>query len=405
MGTPSRGSALIACLAAVALALPSSPGSAETPDPPVAIYGTLSAGQSLDSAVIKVQPTDAALSSLSEGDFVHTQTIPDPVVTTSGTDFTIAFDPQSIGAGFISGDGVVNVDVYLIGEGVDVTTTSLRAVYDEGQQAFRWVEPVESSPFISEGRSRSVGAGRVVPSLNKVSVAAMADAIDDVTGGTDDDDGTEVVDYVPLPVTSQELAACNQQLLSKDERSTTIGTTYPVDGDKAWMSISSNIGGSYGTAIDVAGTAGGFQASGEKSTRSSWGFTWAESSKSRSYRKGVKYSQYRYACIRSSWVEWRPTADSGETGTNVGITRPNWGNCRAQSKGVFRRDTEDGHAYKYNAGVKFKDVIGIDLGVTRQYSNTQSIVYRLDKANRMMCGNNDTPATAGKVMAKIDPNG
>ena len=67
--------------------------------------------------------------------------------------------------------------------------------------------------------------------------------------------------------------------------------------------------------------------------------------------------------------------------------------------GKWSRDKSNGSAYSYGAGVKFKSLIGINLKVTRNYSSKQKVIYRLKKERRL-CGNNNPPAYASKLMAR-----
>ncbi|QLQ09513.1 MAG: hypothetical protein HZY75_02845 [Nocardioidaceae bacterium] len=64
------------------------------------------------------------------------------------------------------------------------------------------------------------------------------------------------------------------------------------------------------------------------------------------------------------------------------------------------RNKTSGKKYEYGAAVKLKDTIGIDLGISRSYSTSQSLHYKIVGTNKKLCGNNDYPSVSGKVMEK-----
>lgn len=66
---------------------------------------------------------------------------------------------------------------------------------------------------------------------------------------------------------------------------------------------------------------------------------------------------------------------TGQTGRNNLSSRPNFQTCRRVDSGEWWRDDTSGSAYKYGAGVKFKNVIGINLSSKRQYSSSNKIWY------------------------------
>ena len=201
-------------------------------------------------------------------------------------------------------------------------------------------------------------------------------------------------------------AGCGDRKLGERTRSTTIGTTYPVGGDKASMSVSSSTGASYGTAYSMTnsdGVFGSFRASAGKFTRSSWGFDWDASAQSRSYRKGILYGKFLRSCARGCdecFRFWKPIGETGGTGSNTGIDRPDWGHCRHIDPGTWWRDNSGGNNYSYGGAVKFASVIGIDLSISREYNSSQKVWYKATH-DRRMCGNDDYPAMAGKVMMKF----
>ncbi|MCK8438463.1 hypothetical protein G3I77_37315 [Streptomyces sp. D2-8] len=81
-------------------------------------------------------------------------------------------------------------------------------------------------------------------------------------------------------------------------------------------------------------------------------------------------------------------------------TAPNWTQCANVASGDWYRTRTDGKDYYLEGGVKIKDVIGIDLSSQRAYVSTHKLIYNVSGSAKKMCGNNSTPATAGKVQEK-----
>lgn len=101
-------------------------------------------------------------------------------------------------------------------------------------------------------------------------------------------------------------------------------------------------------------------------------------------------------------VHWYPIKETGGTRTNKdGVTRPTWNTyCARQSPGLFVRNDTAGKRYEYDAAVKVEELIGIDLGISREYSNSQSISYKIVGRRKKLCGNNDYPSLSGKLMER-----
>ncbi len=305
-------------------------------------------------------------------------------------------------------DGVVFVMVTVTRDGAEslMTTTSARAVADPSTGDVAWVDALESSVAAAEsGRTRV--AGRLLPA-----VEGDPDGGGDVYEPETEDEGIEVQprEYDPIFGSTDRgdtPAGCGDTKLAERVRSVTIGTSYPVGGDKAAMTVDSSTGASYGTAFSLrnsGGTFGEFKAGEAKYTRSGWGFAWAGSASSRSYRKGVVYAKFLRNCVRGCYEcyqFWKPISETGGTGSNTGITRPDWGHCVHIDHGIWWRDDSDGSNYTYGGAVKFAEVIGIDLSISREYNSSQKVWYRAT-TDRRMCGSNTHPSKAGKVMMRFD---
>lgn len=189
----------------------------------------------------------------------------------------------------------------------------------------------------------------------------------------------------------------------------TIGTSYPLKGEKAWMNFRTGSSDTYKVEVGVAakykGTGGNWKEV-ESATKSrGFGFQWAKSKKFRSYRVFVQYERLDryYKCTYDNWSWWRPRGLVGTTNDHVRRGgRPKWKNCYLQpSKGVWQRYASNGKSYQSSIGVKFEGAIGFDMATTRAYNREAILNYTISKKRkRILCGNNGVPAKAGKIMMK-----
>lgn len=397
----------VASAVALGLAEPSA-AVVEPPPPPVLVTGDVPDGAHITAVSVTIDPTDDVLADLEIGETAPPAFNPTAPTYISGTRFEVRLDPTTVPRTYMKSDGVVFVMVTVTRGGAEslTTMTSARAVADPITGDVAWIDALESSVAAAEsGRTRV--AGRLLPAVNG-----------DPDGGGDvyepepetEDDGVEVRprEYDPIFDSTDRgdtPAGCGDRKLAERTRSTTIGTTYPVGGDKAAMSVSSSSGAEYGMAWSFrspGGTFGEFKAGEAKYTRSGWGFDWDGSAASRSYRKGIVYAKFLRNCVRGCndcYRFWKPIGETGGTGSNTGITRPDWGHCRHIDRGFWYRDDSDGHNYSYGGAVKFAEVIGIDLSISREYNSSQKVWYK-STTDRRMCGNDTYPAMAGKVMMK-----
>jgi hypothetical protein len=321
--------------------------------------------------------------------------LPEADVHISGDEFEVFIDPTSIPLQYFGSEGLVDFDVYAEGDETGwVSSTTARAVRLAADPDPVWVDPVESSPYLPAAEpspSPRGGISSVVPTLDD----------EELNEPEFEDDGVSSNQFAEA---TYEKGSCfyvpNE---ATRVRSTTIGTSYTVgDNSTAYLDISSNLGGTYGVAFKAAADGAEFVADGSKFVKSGWGKTWDPYNGSRSYRKDIEYRSYDYTCGGITIGQaWRPTTETGGTGHNNGITRPNWTKCVNVDTGPWWRQNDDGYAYSYGAAVKFASVIGIDLSASRQYSSTQRLTYVVAGNDKKLCGNDDHwPAKAGKIMMK-----
>ncbi len=124
----------------------------------------------------------------------------------------------------------------------------------------------------------------------------------------------------------------------------------------------------------------------------------------RSYRIQTNYHHYAVGKGCHGEVRmWRPHVETGGNDDNTnGLSRPNCntycGNMSANF--LFERGTSSGKAYSYDAAVKAKSALGLDLSVKRVYNTFQTLAYKFKSDTKLhkLCGNNDYPSMAGKMV-------
>jgi len=362
-------------------------------DEPLVISGTTpSHAQSVRVAAIPYAAHEQV------GDSAQFKLLADAVVDIAGRGFTVRLDPMSVPSDYFHPGGLVDLGIHAEGATTAWSAyTSVRIARPAAGRPAAWMDPVKSAPFVSEPSSARPDAARIPVLLGQPvfpdGAATAADAASQLGGGVSVDDFTAVPKFQP--------GTCGRFLEHTRIFSTTIGTSYPVGESTANMDVSSSQGGSYGVAFSATGDAGSFKADGSAFKQSSWGFTWAPSSHARSYRKGIQYGYYKIACTPAGLVgyQWAPIAETGGTSHNNDVTRPDWTVCVPVDVGHWWRDKTSGHAYSYGAGVKAKSVVGLDLSVSRQYSSSQRLHYYI-RGRKKLCGNDDFPSVAGKVMER-----
>ena len=397
--TIRRPAALTAAMALLAGALTGMPPAGADPAEPSAtpaLAGRLPSGATVEKVQLLVLPTDPWLRAAEVGTSVRAADVSEAaVVRTDSNTFEVALDPSDVPPRYIDSLGLVHLQIVAsTSDGAFLSNASLRAVLSSEGVAAHWAEPAVSAP--TTDRPVLARAGRLHLPVDASSQAATVG----------------VTAFAPISEAEADRiaadpdppAGCDYTKLKEKTRSTTIGTTYPTRGDSATMIVDSSTGAHYGVAVStkVSGDWADFRAGEGKYTRSGWGFKWANSTKSRSYRKGIRYGLFLLDCVRGCdecSKQWYPIGETGGTGSNSGIDRPNFRRCARVDKGAWWRDDAGEHAYTYGAAVKFAGIIGIDLSISRQYNSSQKLLYRLD-AKRRMCGSNDFPSEAGKVMER-----
>ena len=375
---------------------------AEPTAAPVLVSGEVPDGASITGVVVTIDPKDSVLRALRIGETAPPALTARTSTTVVGGHYEVRLDPTTIPRTYMSAGGVIYAMVTVTRDGQRsiATTTSARAVADPTTGDTAWIDALESAEVVATSARTQVAGRRLPAVLGRTGIASMNAAARGLV--------LRVDQFEPLFRGSNTGTppGCSDRKLAERIRDTTIGTTYPVAGDQAGMQVNSSTGASYGTAVSFRrpGAAyGEFKAGDAKYTRSGWGFDWAGSSAQRSYRKGILYGKFVRDCAQhcdDCVIFWMPIGETGGTGSNTkGVNRPDWGNCVPEDKGTWYRDNSAGHNYSYDAAVKFADVIGIDLSISREYNSSQRVWYRLPPGRRM-CGNDSLPSTASKVMER-----
>jgi hypothetical protein len=394
----ATAAAVAACTAqAITTVGPAASAEPDALDP--VVEGILPAGAEVLDVVVLALPTDEELLAAPDGATLAAKEVSAADVDTAGRSFSVSVSPEEVPAAAIDDAGSTFLTLMVVtDEGTYQANASVRAVAGPAGDA-QWADPeaaVSNNPTVA--RTARVGHLRLPVSRATKSKTIRLSKFTKVAASK----GKRFAAARSGPTPP---AGCSYTKLSSSVRSTTIGTTYPVGADTATMVVNSSTGASYGIGVSskVGGSWGAFQASSDKFTQSGWGFQWANYDGSRSYRKGVDYGLFELTCVRGCTKcsrSWYPIGETGGTGENPGIDRPDWGNCQAVSKGAWWRDSSNGTAYTNSAAVDISGLIGIDLSIERQYNSSQKILYNL-KAPRRMCGSNTWPSTAGKVMSRV----
>lgn len=437
MRAREKSAALLAAVATTAAGLNVAVPAAAGPPAPEAVIGTI-AGSSADVAelAVYVQPEQDIAAAIPLGGTMPLERLPASAVNVVGDRYEVAVRPQDLPDSTVGDTGLVTFE--LVARDADanvlgVTGASARAVYDSAGQP-RWQDPLtstEETPWFPGGgvpadppRSTSQAGTLLGPVTADLSVTAVApetlapELYDDELSPPDAGEATNTDDAF---LTQQEVdatlaasASCNRLAgagkvkVAQRTSWATIGTGYPLNGDKSTMGHEASESVLYSVAIGMANDQVGYwEAEGTKSVDRKTGFDWFEETYARSYKVGsemYKYAYYYDRCPPSPpyYHGWEVGSYSGTYGETSGINRPDWKTCRQfTSSGLWWRSRSDGKGYALSGGLKFRKIIGLDLSTARQYSTEAKLGYRIT-AGRWLCGNNGIPETAGKLMERLN---
>ncbi len=329
---------------------------------------------------------------------VRLHDLPADAVDVVGSAFTVRLDTREVPAGFVSPEGLVTVDLRFVdlADGrVSETVTSALLVDADDQGV--WVDPLAAPGEVAAGlASRAAETLPPVPQLRvRMGQGRLPDEVrrslaSAASRGASASEarrlGAAVCGYPPHAPTTDRWA--------------TVGTSYPLKRDTATLTYGSSSKTTFGVAVD-SGT--GWQASGARTLSDSWGQTFKPRRMMRSYRVMVHYK--RQTCWDSSGSvvlsrKWVPQFETGGTAEHRLSSRPDWRKCVGVAVGEWWRGKHRGDDYRLSYGVKFKDMIGIDLRTQRAYTSDSRLVYDV-KRRRRLCGDTRVPALASKIRERL----
>lgn len=383
---------------------------------------------------------------LVNGEMVETVRLPGNWVATVGNHYEVTLDPRVLPPGLISDTGLVNFQILIQDPDTatfGITGSSSRAVVDLNG-VVGWTNPIDAVDNASASTAAALAkrgvqnftakvATRFRPPVTSIdSLSTFGVLCDDehcaqsaarhqrlrVNVGSPavgDDDGGEspggsvIIDEPDISKGGCPVGGAGDVYGTIRGVPTTIGTAYPRGDDTAWMHFTTGSAASFTSTLgvgfnDSVGSPTWSESSTETIERSG-GFDWEEKSYARSFRADVKYQKVLHYYDRCPgdppyFVTWEPVKYTGGFGENKGIDVPDFTNCVVVgSDGVWHRHISGGHSYQYDGAVKLSGVIGIDLSINRAYNAEARLSYRVN-ARKHMCGNNDDPLDAGKVMEK-----
>jgi hypothetical protein len=343
--------------------------------------------------------------------------------STEGVGVTV--DPASVPAAALNENGVVNFEIQILSSDGSVSMGAFSLLRDPTDSS-QWLEvddSVAASQAASAMRSgkRDARATRVMAKVQRlgftqkavqvVTGRAVGSARSDETDGQDwagtgrwnqliknsgaPDDGSDNV--------AARGGAASCELMDNDNASTTVATSYPVGGDLSWLTYSNSENTTTGVAVTFGGST--FHKDGTKNTSDSWGQDFAASANNRSYRISVNYGLYSCVNVVTNyrWHKVAPRYQTGGTGTHFidAADRPDWNNCDNVAKGNWWRGREDGGNYSLGYGVKIAEAIGFNLYSEHGYSSGTRLYFGVTKTNKKMCGNDNVPARASKLIERV----
>jgi hypothetical protein len=411
--------ALVVCLATQAVTTSPTASGASQADPVdgahVAVSGALrptTSGIDATRLAVFVEPDERQQRRLEVGDTVTMLELPASTVTRTGNSYAVSVDPNTLPAEYVSDTGLVAFTV--VGLGADnqhrgLTHASARRVTAPGHSDATWVSPdlpPAAQAAAAQDRLAAAPRGATVAAEHAPAHAAVHSNLEvrrasaaRVRGDRQAAEMTTTDAALGSETTTASASYASASLQQISERMTTIGTTYPVGRTVARMQFTSGRATTTGVAL---WTGVGWEQEGTLATDAGFGKKWPNYGGARSYRVQIRYGKYSWCSAKYGFceTEWKPMLHTGQTGRNNLSSRPNFQTCRRVDSGEWWRDDTSGSAYKYGAGVKFKNVIGINLSSKRQYSSSNKIWYDIAGAKRL-CGNGRVPALASKLMERF----
>lgn len=195
--------------------------------------------------------------------------------------------------------------------------------------------------------------------------------------------------------------------------------TYPchgwslVDSSLVWVSMGQSYSGpatnfavleqsnsvTAGTAVSATAAYGSWSVSGSQTLTVGNTKTYTESLTDRDFQSEFQYGRWKATCGSYDRYAFTPSFGTGGDRT-VGATNfPAKNNCSSISAGLWSRSSSSGSAYSESVGVKADTLLGLNLGVTHNYSSSSGTKFTLNYRNSStvtICGDTNFPALASK---------
>ena len=167
-----------------------------------------------------------------------------------------------------------------------------------------------------------------------------------------------------------------------------------------WAEVDSSHSVTTGTASSSSGSLGTWSVSGSQTHTTGNTKTFTEGLPDRDFQIEVKYGKWRTYCPSVYKYAFTPSyGTGGDRTTSITGSYPSLSYCTQTAAGVWKREVSTGNAFSFSAGVKASGVLGIDLGITNNYSSTTNqkmiLFYRPTKVAQI-CGDTDYPSRARK---------
>lgn len=386
-----------------------SPAAAAAPKVPVALSVKFGGAGQIDAStvVVEVSPSVKTVRRVvKSGAKLPHWDLPKGAVKLKGRKLTVRIDPTKVPAKFVSDGGLVNFQVRAAAPKSDEVfyafTSSMRARVG-GKVA--WVDPLISgkpnsakTPVIAPG---SLGSSK--PLLAQGPSAAAAGTVESVKASPIKLSGAQAKATMSA-MAKKETPGCNGGERAHPTKKTkkkygVVGTSYPLKSSKSWLTYSESTKSSFGAGVSVGGKAF-VKASGTVSVQDSWGNEFEKRNWKRSYEVLVEYRlyecrQYTVPVRVNRAVVWLPESAWGTREVKIKKKAPKWDSCGPLAAGKYSRGVVRGKDYSLSGGVKFKDVIGIDLDSRRAYTKEATVYYHNTK-KRKLCAKSGNPTKAAK---------
>ncbi|WP_134766785.1 hypothetical protein [Nocardioides sp. 1609] len=296
-------------------------------------------------------------------------------VTVDGDEFTVHADPSELSSAYVQADGVLDFRVVAESGSGELFVDHSSARLSPAGGAARWGGDTD----LTATRSRAAA-------VEVVQLGALARAGDAV-----------------VPAARTSAAACVPTVINSHLVKTRIGSTYPAPGLKARLLVERSSGGQYQVAMKVPNHP--VQKMEMMHADGGWGARPDGVASQVHWNTRIQYLTIdnRYRATDGScqyYLTYEPDEETGGL-TKEAASRPQFTRCIAVARGGWKRIRSDGRPFALTYGVSAAAIVGVSLGVTKNYGeSSHALVYRIPAGGGRMCGKDDYPAVASIVMGK-----